>query len=77
MCRRPSWRSARKSANKILTEAVSSDATGKVILNLAQQDAVAMRAVMRVAFAVANPISLQAPTEATRFPFAVLAPAAP
>ena len=62
---------------KILTEAVISDATGKVILNLAQQDAVAMRAVMRVAFAVANPISLQAPTEATRFPFAVLAPAAP
>ena len=61
---------------KILTEAVISDATGKVILNLAQQDAVAMRAVMRVAFAVANPISLQAPTEATRFPFAVLAPAA-
>jgi HK97 family phage major capsid protein len=60
---------------KILTEAVISDATGKVILNLAQQDAVAMRAVMRVAFAVANPISLQAPTEATRFPFAVLAPA--
>ena len=58
---------------KILTEAVISDAAGKVILNLAQQDAVAMRAVMRVAFQVANPISLQAPTEATRFPFAVLA----
>jgi hypothetical protein len=36
-----------------------------------------MRAVMRVALQVANPISLQAPTEATRFPFAVLAPAAP
>jgi HK97 family phage major capsid protein len=53
---------------KLLTEA-------KVILNLAQQDAVAMRAVMRVAFQVANPISLQAPTEGTRFPFAVLAPA--
>ena len=60
---------------KILTEAVISDADGKVVLNLAQQDAVAMRAVMRVAFQVANPISLQAPTEATRFPFAVLAPA--
>ena len=29
------------------------------------------------AFAVADPISLQAPTAATRFPFAVLAPAAP
>ena len=60
---------------KILTEAVISDAAGKVILNLAQQDAVAMRAVMRVAFQVANPISLQAPTEGTRFPFAVLVPA--
>jgi hypothetical protein len=50
---------------------------GKVILNLARQDAVAMRAVMRVAFQVANPISLQTLTEATRFPFAVPAPAAP
>ncbi len=53
---------------KILTEAVISDADGKVILNLAQQDAVAMRAVMRVAFQVANPISLQAPTEAHPLP---------
>ena len=62
---------------KYLTEAVISDADGEVVLNLAQQDAVAMRAVMRVAFQVANPISLQNPTEGTRFPFAVLAPAAP
>ena len=36
-----------------------------------------MRSVMRVAFAVANPISLQAPNAATRFPFAVLVPATP
>jgi HK97 family phage major capsid protein len=34
---------------KLLTEAVISDADGKVVLNLAQQDAVALRATMRVA----------------------------
>lgn len=60
---------------KILTEAVISDADGKVVLNLAQQDAVAMRAVMRVAFQVANPINRESPVEATRFPFAVLSEA--
>lgn len=57
---------------KLLTEAVISDDNGVVILNLAQQDSVALRAVMRVAYAVANPISAQAPDPATRFPFAVL-----
>jgi hypothetical protein len=37
-----------------------------------QQDAVAMRAVGRFGFAVANPINLENSTDATRFPFAVL-----
>jgi HK97 family phage major capsid protein len=59
---------------KILTEAVISDAEGVVLLNLAQQDAVGLRAVMRVAFQVANPITRSNTVEGTRFPFAVLEP---
>jgi HK97 family phage major capsid protein len=61
---------------KMLTESVISDADGKVILNLAQQDSVALRCVMRVAFQVANPITLTNPTLDSGYPFAVLQPAA-
>lgn len=56
----------------IFKEAVISDDEGKVILNLMQQDAVALRAVMRVAFQVANPINRMNTNNGTRFPFAVL-----
>lgn len=59
---------------KVLDQAVISDETGKVILNLAQQDAVALRAVMRVAYAVANPLNRLNPDAATRWPFGVLLP---
>jgi HK97 family phage major capsid protein len=57
---------------KLFTEGVISDDSGNVVLNLMQQDAVAMRAVARFAFAVANPINAEGVAEATRFPFAVL-----
>lgn len=57
---------------KILEEAVISDSEGKVVLNLAQQDSVALRAVMRVAWEVPNPINHDQPTEEDRYPFAVL-----
>jgi HK97 family phage major capsid protein len=57
---------------KIFTEGVISDASGNVVLNLMQQDSVAMRAVGRFAFAVANPVNAEGVAEATRFPFAVL-----
>jgi hypothetical protein len=57
---------------KIFTEGVVSDGAGAIVLNLMQQDAVAMRAVGRFGFAVANPINLENSTDATRFPFAVL-----
>jgi hypothetical protein len=57
---------------KIFTEGVISDGSGNVVTNLMQQDAVAMRAVGRFAFAVANPINRDNATDATRFPFAVV-----
>ena len=57
---------------RIFTEGVISDESGNVVLNLMQQDAVAMRAVARFAFAVANPINRENASAATRFPFSVL-----
>lgn len=60
---------------KVLTESVITDSDGKVILNLAQQDAVAMRFVMRLGWELPNPINAEKPTEAERLPFAALVPA--
>jgi HK97 family phage major capsid protein len=60
---------------RIFTEGVITDAEGLVQLNLMQQDAVAMRATMRVGYAVANPanrIQGDGGANATGFPFAVL-----
>lgn len=57
---------------RIFTEGVIQDAAGDIQLNLMQQDAVAMRATMRVGYAVANPATALNPTAGTRFPFAVL-----
>lgn len=58
---------------KILTEAALTDSDGKVLLNLAQQDCVALRAVMRLGWALPKPIN---PVSGTNyFPFAVLKPA--
>lgn len=57
---------------KILTEAVIQDASGTIVYNLAQQDMVALRAVMRLGFALPNPPTRMNETDATRFPFATL-----
>lgn len=59
---------------QIFDTGVISDDNGKVIYNLLQQDMVAMRAVMRLAWQVANPIDIDRPY-GTGFPFAVLTPA--
>lgn len=66
---------------KMLTESVITDADGAVILNLAQQDSVALRAVGRFAFQVANPKQAVSGTgwsatgNATdTYPFGVLTP---
>ena len=48
---------------------------GAVVINLFQQDSVALRAVMRVAWQVENPINRIQGTEANRYPVAVLLPA--
>lgn len=57
---------------KILDQAVIQDAAGTIIYNLAQQDMVALRAVMRLGFALPNPINRVNETAATRCAFQFL-----
>ena len=61
---------------KVLDQAVISDGDGKIIYNLAQQDMVALRCVMRLGWQLPNPITALNEDESTRYPFAVLTPAA-
>ena len=58
---------------RILDQATITNAEGRVILNLAQQDCVALRAVMRLGWALPKPVNLVAGTD--YFPFACLTPA--
>jgi HK97 family phage major capsid protein len=60
----------------LFSEGVLSDADGKVILNLMQQDSKALRVVFRVGFQVANPLTRLNAAEGTRYPAGVLTPAA-
>ena len=59
---------------KILDQAVINDAAGNIVVNLAQQDMVALRAVMRLGWQLPNPVNRTNPNDATRYPFAVLTP---
>ncbi len=62
---------------KLLTEATIIDPTTKaVVYSLAQQDMVALRAVMRLGWEIPNPINAFQPDESKRSPFAVYTPAA-
>ena len=62
---------------KMLDQATIIDpATKEVIYSLAQQDMVALRAVMRLGWEIPNPINAFQPDETKRCPFAVYAPAA-
>lgn len=56
---------------KVLDQAVIQDAQGAIVYNLAQQDMVALRCVMRLGFALPNPINRVQQVEANRSPFAV------
>lgn len=57
---------------KLLDQGVISDDSGNVIINLPQQDTVALRVVARFAWQVPNPANYDQPTDAARYPFAVL-----
>ena len=57
---------------KVMDQGVITDENGAVILNLMQQDSVAIRFVARYGFQVANTIRRENEDEATRYPFAVV-----
>lgn len=61
---------------KLLTESVISDDDGKIILNLAQQDSVALRVTFRAGFQVANPLTNLETDSTKRYPAGVVAPPA-
>jgi HK97 family phage major capsid protein len=57
---------------EIFKEGVVQDNTGAIIYNLMQQDMTALRVTFRVAWQVANQATRERPTEAQRYPVAVL-----
>ena len=58
---------------KVLDQAVIQDTDGSILYNLAQDDMVALRVVMRLGWEIPNPVNALNGTE-TRFPFASLKP---
>jgi len=60
---------------KILDQAVIQDTDGSILYNLAQDDMVALRVVMRLGWEIPNPVNALNATE-TRFPFSALVPGA-
>lgn len=58
---------------KVLDQAVIQDpTTGDILYNLAQEDMVALRCVMRLGWEIPNPINAEQPDESIRFPFAAI-----
>lgn len=58
---------------KMFDQGIISDDDGKVVWNSMQQDGQAMRVVVRLAWATANPVTNLNSDAGTRFPFGVLA----
>jgi HK97 family phage major capsid protein len=56
----------------IADQGVISDDNGKVLLNLLQQDSIALRVVFRAAVQVAQPVTPEEPDKAARYPFSVI-----
>lgn len=57
---------------EMFREGVIQDNTGVIIYNLLQQDMSALRVTFRTGWQVANPLTREQPTEASRYPAAVL-----
>jgi Phage capsid family len=68
------WAMRQDMTFKILDQAVLTDAGGLVIYNLPQQDMIALRATIRLGFALPNPINRVNTNNATRLAFAALQP---
>jgi hypothetical protein len=56
----------------IADQGVISDDAGKVVLNLLQQDSIALRVVFRAALQIAQPVTPETPDKTARYPFAVM-----
>jgi len=59
---------------KVLDQAIIQNTDGSIAYNLAQQDMLALRCVMRLGIQIANPVNRK--TAESKYPFAVLTPAA-
>jgi HK97 family phage major capsid protein len=57
---------------KLFTEGVVTDNDNNIVYNLMQNDMVALRAVMRLGWAMPNPTNMLNGVKATRFPFSIL-----
>lgn len=57
---------------EVFREGVISDGSGVVVYNLMQQDMIALRVTMRLAWQAPNPINMIQTSEASRYPLAVL-----
>jgi HK97 family phage major capsid protein len=57
---------------ELSTDGVIQDGTGAIVYNLFQQNMVALKATMRIGFALPNPVNRINTNSATRCPFAVL-----
>lgn len=55
------------------TDGVIQDASGAIVLNLMQQDSVALRCVMRLGFATANPVTPLGAKKGSYYPFSTMA----